>query len=550
MLFEEIIIAPEITDSYKLGHMVQYPENTTRICNNFTPRSSHYLDLGIPEEFRDSRAVVLGTQLFLIELKNLWQKTFFDLSIETVTKEFIRSTSGFTGPRGIDIDKIIALHKLGYLPLKIYSLPEGSCVNIRVPTMLVYNTHPDFFWLPNYIETYMSCELWKMSTNATIARIYRKIITKWQERTEAPAEFTDWQGHDFSMRGMDGWLSAAKSGMAHLTSFYGTDVLVASKCANYYYGSDDAVIRGSVPATEHSVMCMGSKETEIETFRRLIEDIYPSGIVSIVSDTWDFWKVITEYALQLKEKILSRIPDEYGLAKVVFRPDSGDPVKIISGYRIAPPEMDPYEMRKHGYEVIKKNDKYYEIAGYKRNELGQEEVIIGTERSTAEVKGAVECLWEIFGGEVTSYNYKVLNQRVGLIYGDSITMERCNEILQRLWLKKFASNNCVFGIGSYTYQFNTRDTLGYAVKSTYGELDGVPVELFKDPITDDGTKKSAKGMLRVLFNENTKDFSLEDQITFEEFEKDHGAFNLVFNDGKITSEETFEGIRQRIRSFK
>ena len=128
-------------------------------------------------------------------------------------------------------------------------------------------------------------------------------------------------------------------------------------------------------------------------------------------------------------------------------------------------------------------------------------------------KGAVQCLWEIFGGTETDQGYKVLNERVGLIYGDSITLERALNILQGLEAKGYASNNLVFGIGSYTYNYLTRDTFGFAVKATWGQVNGVPRELFKDPITDSGIKKSAKGLLRV---EKTEDgFVLFDQQTME-----------------------------------
>lgn len=205
----------------------------------------------------------------------------------------------------------------------------------------------------------------------------------------------------------------------------------------------------SVPATEHSVMCMGTEDSELETFKRLICELYPSGVVSIVSDTWDFWRVITEFTVALKPEILARQPNALGLAKLVFRPDSGDPVKIICG--------DP-----------------------------------DAEVGSPAYKGAVECLWEVFGGTTTDQGYKVLNERVGLIYGDSITLDRAQRILEGLEAKGFASNNLVFGIGSFTYNYLTRDTFGFAVKATWGQVNGVGRELFKDPITDSGVKNLRK----------------------------------------------------------
>jgi nicotinamide phosphoribosyltransferase len=205
-------------------------------------------------------------------------------------------------------------------------------------------------------------------------------------------------------------------------------------------------------------MCSGSKDGEIETFKRLITGVYPKGIVSIVSDTWDLWKVCTEYLSELKDIILARD------GKVVIRPDSGDPVEIICG-----------------------------------NPNGATE---------NERKGVVELLWDVFGGTETEKGYKLLDSHIG----DSITRQRATEICQRLMDKGFASQ-VVFGIGSFTYQYNTRDTFGIAMKATYIEIGDEAREIFKKPITDDGTKISATGLLCVVKENN--EYKLLDKVDWE-----------------------------------
>jgi len=154
----------------------------------------------------------------------------------------------------------------------------------------------------------------------------------------------------------------------------------------------------------------------------------------------------------------------------------------------------------------------------------------------------VQCLWEIFGGTETAQGYKVLNERVGLIYGDSITLERAQNILKGLSAKGFASNNLVFGIGSYTYNYLTRDTFGFAVKATWGQVNGVGRKLFKDPVTDSGVKKSAKGLLRVEQAENG--FELFDQQSFEQ--ENMGALQTVFENGQLLREYSLDQIRERL----
>ena len=231
------------------------------------------------------------------------------------------------GPDAVSTEHMEALYDLGYLPLEIKALPEGSLCPMRVPLLTIKNTKPEFFWLTNDLETLISAALWHPITSATIAFEYRKMLSKYAAKTSDIPEFVQWQGHDFSMRGQTSIASAMASGAAHLLSFTGTDTIPAIDFLEYYYGAnaESELIGGSVPATEHSVMCLGGSETEDETFKRLIVDVYPKGIVSIVSDTWDYWKVIGETLPALKEIIMGRD------GKVVIRPDSGDPVDILCG---------------------------------------------------------------------------------------------------------------------------------------------------------------------------------------------------------------------------
>ena len=336
-------------------------------------------------------------------------------------------------------------------------------------------------------------------------------------------DFVGLQGHDFSFRGLPGRHAAKRMGMGHLASFIGTDTIPAIDGIEEWYGDDaeSYLIGTSVPATEHSVMCMGGAgDGEMETFRRLINDKYPTGIISIVSDTWDYWKVITEYLPLLKDEIMARQPNAIGLNKVVIRPDSGDPIRIIAGY-----SED---------EILRSSGKIYV--------LGTHRLDNPTLLTEAEVKGSIECMWETFGGTISGEGFKMLDEHIGLIYGDSITMQRADEILRRLANKGFASNNVVFGIGSYTYQYNTRDTFGWAMKATYGEINGEGVEIFKDPKTDSGEKKSAKGLLRVAAEAGG--YKLYDQQTLEEAMT--GELQPVFLNGKMVAETTLEEIRNRL----
>lgn len=477
-----------LTDGYKVDHRRQYPTGTTLVYSNWTPRKSRIE--GVDE------VVFFGLQYFIKKyILEDFEQYFFKQPKEKVIAEYSRRINNYLGENQVGTKHIEDLHDLGYIPMVFKALPEGVTVPLRVPMFTMYNTLPEFFWLTNYFETLLSAVVWMPCTSATIAKQYRLVLDKYARETSSMPEFVDWQGHGFSMRGMAGVEAAIISGMGHLLSFTGTDTIPAIDFLEKYYNanSDKELIGGSVAATEHSVMCMGTIEDEIGTFKRLICEVYPKGIVSIVSDTWDLWKVLTDYLPKLK----SEITDREG--KVVIRPDSGDPVDIICG--------NPDGKTEH------------------------------------EQKGVIELLWDTFGGQTNAKGYKELIPQIGAIYGDSITVDRANQICERLKQKGFASTNVVLGIGSFTYQYNTRDTFGFAMKATYGEVNGEGREIFKDPITDDGTKKSAKGLMKIV-KENGK-YKLIDQASWAE--EQQGELKEVFRDGQLLVDESLAAIRKRIK---
>lgn len=434
-------------DGYKLDHRSQYPVGTQRVYSNWTPRGSRV-------EGQD-KVVFFGLQYFLQRhLMNDMNNNFFNLAKERVLDRFQRRVDGYLGPNNVGTDHIADLHDLGYVPLQFCAVPEGTLVPLRVPMFTVENTLDDFFWVTNVWETLLSTSIWHPCTSATTAYRLRRLLNLHASATGTPKEFVDWQGHDFSMRGLPGIDAAAASGAAHLLSFLGTDTIPALDWIEQYYWDhdvepDDYQIGGSVAATEHSVMCAGGHETELETFDRLITEVYPGGIVSIVSDTWNLWDVCTEILPKLKDKIMARD------GKVVIRPDSGDPADILCGNPDA----------RYG---------------------------------SPENKGVIQLLWEVFGGTRNAAGFKELDPHIGAIYGDSITFDRAHDILTRMRKMGFASGNVVFGVGSYTYQLVTRDTYGFAMKATWAKVNGEERDLFKKPVTDDGEKFSATGRLAVL----------------------------------------------------
>lgn len=484
-------------DFYKTNRIAFHEEGTDLLYENFTPRSTKYF----PKiEGLDDKIVLFGLQYFLKWfLIDLWNDEFFNKQKKDVIKRYKRRMDTSLGEGVVDTKHIEDLHDLGYLPLEFRALPEGITVDAGVPFFTLKETVKGYFWLVNYIEDALSNSVWKASTSATIARRYKAIGLKYALETGVDPSITDYQFHDFQLRGCGGMQDACLSGAGHLLSFTGTDNVPAIDFLEDYYNADceKEYVGGGVVANEHACVCAGKKENEFENYKKWITETFPTGILSLVSDTWNLWRVLTEYLPKLKEDILARD------GKVVIRPDSSPktPLEIICG--------DPEE-----------------------------------KEGTPEYKGCVQILWEIFGGTVNEKGYKELHPSIGLLYGEAMSMQLVDKTLARLKEMGFASSACFYGIGSGAYMLNvTRDTFSWAAKATACSVNGEFREIFKDPVTDTGMKKSAKGLLRV--DKVGDDYVLTDQVTWEE--ANGGELKPVFRDGELLKDWTLAEVRQNLK---
>ncbi|MCC9197780.1 nicotinate phosphoribosyltransferase [Arthrobacter sp. zg-Y820] len=485
------------TDAYKLGHIHMYPEGTTKVLSNFTSRGSR-LD-GV------DHVVHFGLQAFLQKFCIEAFTPFFAADEDEACAEYQAGLNDILGPNTIGTDHIRSLHRRGYLPLIFRSVPEGTRVPLLVPSVTVESTEPEFFWLVNYIETALSASIWQPSTAATIADKYRGILDAAAETTGTDRGFVDWQLHDFSFRGMSGVDAAATSGAGHLLSFKGSDSLGAMDFVRRYYnsafGTENGQVLGSIPATEHAVMCAGGRDGEEGTFRHVLK-VNPTGNVSLVSDGYDLWNVLQKILPALKAEIMGRD------GNVIIRPDSGDPADIVCGTSSRPGAVDPSQA-----PSMTEDPAFF---------------------------GVVALLDAEFGSTLNDAGYKILN-KVRVMYGDSITTERAADITSRLEKMGYASENIVLGAGSYTYQYVTRDTFSSAIKVTYIEVDGEARNVFKDPITAKGSKRSATGRLAVTRNE-AGELMLIEKATPEQEEA--SLLRPVWADGAFIRRQSFADVRR------
>lgn len=577
-----------LIDFYKATHSEQYPKGLTKMVSYYTPRMSRLSDV--------DKVTLFGLQGFIKEyLIEGFNENFFNRPIEEVVAEYTRILNNTMGKGSYDATKIIKLHKLGYLPLQIRALPEGTRSNIGVPQIEISNTDPNFVWLVNTIETMLSCTMWHTQVSAEVGYRYRKIVDKYVEMTcnrdVIPANILG----DFSMRGQQSVESAIKSSAGWLLSFNNTATVPAIMWLEKNYNCDveeGLVGRGAI-STEHSVMCSNFSidGDEITQVKRLLTEIYPNHSFSMVSDSYDYWNMVTNIIPQCKNEILAH--NGY----IGIRGDSGNPIEVIAGIDYIEFKdqddfewfvEDPSDWVREQYLDYVDIEHDFDFIGFYNGEYIKVHVTceIGRERGgwtdanyyfvegynveyirnyqpTAEDMGTVWALWQNFGGTVNEKGYMVLDPHVKAIYGDSITPYRCEEIYKRLAAKGFAINNVVLGVGSFsmmclenyndeteefTYGPYTRDTFGIAVKATYAEdANGNPIMIYKQP-KGCSWKKSQKGCCVVRHDENGN-YTCEDGYSWNEAYSKDCDFVTVFKDGQTVCEWTLDGIRTRMYEY-
>ena len=499
-------IALLLADGYKHVHAEQFPKGLTKLVSYLTPRKSR-----IPQK----EMVFFGLQGFIKEyLIDYFNDNFFSLSLKTVIDDYTYVLDSMLGKGNYDIRKVIELHNLGYLPLQISAVPEGTKVPMGCPCIEITNTHEDFAWVVQWVESWLSSEIWKPCVHATVGDMYKQIVNEYYGLTVENDVDKTKAISDFGFRGMSCLQEATKASAAWLLSFSGTATIPAIPyIEKYYYGNNKYQnFATNAISTEHSVMASNySIDGDERTFvKRLLTEIYPHASFSMVSDTYDYWNLVDNILPSLKEEILNHD------GKLLVRPDSGDIIDIS-------------------------------------------------------VK-TVEHLWDIFGGTTNSKGYKVLDQHIGCVYGDGVTPRRAKIIYQKLMDKGFASNNIVFGAGSFSFNaFElekydgttslapcTRDTFSIAVKATVGIVNGKEIEIFKDPKTDrenggGNFKKSQRGACKVWRDIITKEIKFVDREKINNIdriyfgvkdEESHDLFEIYFRDGKLNLEQTIYDIRR------
>lgn len=571
-----------MTDFYKLCHMMQFREEITGFVSYLVPRGNR------TSTFKGW--TIFGIQKFCKDLQREFNCNFFGRPWDEVASEIrsvlIYSLSYKENLLAATLRKIKELYNVGYLPITINALPEGTEVPIGCPAVEIIATEPSCPWVGQAIESWLSCALWHPSMSATVAKEYAKIAKKAYDKTVDNGNYQN--GFcDFSLRGQESYESAVASAAGWLTSMRNSSTVGAREWIEDNY-CDEYVRIGGLTSTEHSVMTSDYAITgdERETYKRLLTEVYPHVSFAAVCDSYDFWNVLTNILPTLKDEI------EAHEGFLGVRHDSAEPVSALCGLPIIPIKEDDeitsedwyletaLDCEYLDYEDGEANvsyrfvgcgiDKVVTFEPEWSNERGaytdqkhwfiENWCIAGIRDTTWEDKGMVETMYELFGGTINSKGYKVMNPKLKAVYGDSITIQRAKAIFERLEEKDFAANNVSLGVGSFSMECIeengelkpfTRDTFSIAIKATAARItqdDGTSkwIAVYKDP-KNFSQKKSIKGLALVLRDKDGKLY-YQDEVPIEKYEEYQYLSQLetYFEDGHASNSKLFNDIRKRV----
>lgn len=447
-------------DSYKASHFLQYPQNTTQISSYIEARGGQF-----------STTVFFGLQMFMKEYLT-----------QPITADDIDEAKAIFTVHGVPFNEegwryILDAHG-GYLPIEIEAIPEGTVIPIRNAMVQVRNTDPQCAWLTSYVETALLRAIWYPTTVATVSWNCRQVIERYLEETTGSIEGIEAKLHDFGARGASSEETAAIGGAAHLVNFQGTDTVSAIVAARRYYGADMAGF--SIPAAEHSTITSWGRDNEVNAYANMLSQFSgPGKYVAVVSDSYDLWNAIDNiWGDELKDQVVATG------GTLVVRPDSGNPVDIVTE--------------------------------------------------------TVERLMKKFGFQVNEQGYRVLPDCVRVIQGDGICQRTIEAILEAMKQRKQSAANVAFGMGGELLQKMDRDTLQFAMKASAAEVNGEWRDVYKDPVTDKG-KRSKKGRLAVV-KLATGEIRT---IPAQDLGQQTNIMAPVFRDGRIIREYDFDDIRRR-----
>lgn len=480
-----------LIDFYKAVHAEMLPVKITKSVSYFTPRMSRVRMW--------NKVVMFGLQGFVkTYLIDYFNERFFERPIDEVISEYERIMDASLGKGVYGLQKIKDLHALGYLPIEIWALPEGTKVPMHVPMFCITNTHDDFAWLPQALESLISAEAWHPMLAATVGATYRSIVNKFYDETCDDSVSRNKALGSFDFRGEECTDSAIKAAAGWCLSFVNTATVPVIPYLEKLYNCDctkEPVAFGS-PSTEHAVMCSNYAVDgdEVTLLKRLLTEIYPDTSFSAVLDSYDYWNVIDNVLPQIKPEIMAHN------GCMLMRGDSGDCIEVVTK------------------TVFK--------------------------------------LWDEFGGTINSKGYKVLDPHVKAIYGDSITIQRCERIYEILKDNGFAASNVALGVGSFSFQCVeedgilkpfTRDTFSSCIKATYCEIDHKPYPIFKNP-KEGGFKKSQKGCCLVYKNDNGE-LCYKDEYTWEEAScNSKQELKVIFRNSELLIDDSLANIRNRLHN--
>lgn len=449
-------------DSYKSSHFLQYPKNTQYVSSYIEARGGQF-----------EQSVFFGLQIFLKEYLS-----------KAITREDVEEAQDIVTAHGLPFNRAgwmyILEHLGGYLPVEIQAVEEGTVIPTRNALLQIMNTDPTVPWLTSYLETALLRAVWYPTTVATLSWHCRQLIEKYMRVTSDNIDGIAFKLHDFGARGATCEEAAAIGGAAHLVNFMGSDTMSAIVAARKYYHADMAGF--SIPAAEHSTITSWGRDKEKAAYENMLYQFCGANkCVAVVSDSYDLWHAIDHiWGDELKHSIIN------SKGTLVIRPDSGDPVEVVTR--------------------------------------------------------TIEKLMTHFGASVNSKGYRVLPEYIRVIQGDGISQQTIEAILEAMQQRRQSADNIAFGMGGELLQKVNRDTMKFAMKASAAKVCSLWRDVYKDPITDTG-KRSKKGRLALIRDDNNQFKTIREQ----ELRNRHNFLKTVYKNGELLLDYHFDQVRNRAK---
>lgn len=393
--------------------------------------------------------------VYMIGLSYLINKLYSSVPTRMQVQEAETTVYNVVGYDMLNTEVWGKVSDLGYYPMLIKGLPEGTKAPIGTPLFTIEPTEEWFASTCNGEETKLMRSWYPMALTTRLM-ILRDKISLYFNQSGCP-EALDFAINGFEARSATSDETSDIAGMFSLFATRGSDNIHGQHMLNHYYkGGEDRL--KSVWATEHScALSFGPGEGEYEYLKAQLST-HTDQIKSIVIDTYDTKNFVD---VVMTRGDIKKLIDAHS-GKIVLRNDSGEIIPMIK----------------------------YILASLGNN----------------------------FGEYDNEEEYSVLKNNLAVMQADGVNPDSVVELYNAIMDEGWSAENLVVGGGTgLMFDSLTRDTNRNAIKPSINKIAGKLINVNK-VVANQPDKGSKPGKLKVdkdLVTHSSVDYTKEE---FEKIE--------------------------------